>query len=175
MKFHTWIVDERDKLAGTPSDPFELAKVGTVLSAPGLSGPPAAQAQGRPGRPAARRRCGPRRRRGARTAAGRDSPCCRRATSWSTGRGAAAGAPWRPSWPSGPAGKAQDEERTVLADARTARPGHALHAAALPLPPPDSAPAFRLGLGLIGRVLPGNAAESSARKRRKGRKGLRQR
>ena len=39
MKFHTWIVDERNKLARHSSDPFELAKVGTVLSAPGLSGP----------------------------------------------------------------------------------------------------------------------------------------
>ncbi len=43
MKFHTWIVDERNKLARHAADPFELAKVGTVLSAPGLSapGPPA--------------------------------------------------------------------------------------------------------------------------------------
>ena len=46
MKFHTWIVDERNKLARHAADPFELAKVGTVLSAPGLSG--------RPARPAAR-------------------------------------------------------------------------------------------------------------------------
>ncbi len=43
LKFHTWIVDERNKLARHAADPFELAKVGTVLSAPGLSapGPPA--------------------------------------------------------------------------------------------------------------------------------------
>ena len=39
MKFHTWIVDERNKLARHAADPFELAKVGTVLSAPGLSAP----------------------------------------------------------------------------------------------------------------------------------------
>ena len=39
MKFHTWIVDERNKLARHSCDPFELAKVGTVLSAPGPSGP----------------------------------------------------------------------------------------------------------------------------------------
>ena len=38
MKFHTWIVDERNKLARHAADPFELAKVGSVLSAPGLSG-----------------------------------------------------------------------------------------------------------------------------------------
>lgn len=40
MKFHTWVVNERNKLARHPADPFELAKVGTVLSAPGLSGRP---------------------------------------------------------------------------------------------------------------------------------------
>ena len=39
MKFHTWIVDERNKLARHAADPFELAKVGSVLSAPGLSAP----------------------------------------------------------------------------------------------------------------------------------------
>ena len=39
LKFHTWIVDERNKLARHAADPFELAKVGTVLSAPGLSAP----------------------------------------------------------------------------------------------------------------------------------------
>ena len=39
MKFHTWIVDERNKLARHAADPFELTKVGTVLSMPGLSAP----------------------------------------------------------------------------------------------------------------------------------------
>lgn len=39
MKFHTWIVDERNKLARHAADPFELTKVGIVLSMPGLSAP----------------------------------------------------------------------------------------------------------------------------------------
>jgi len=49
MKFHTWIVAERNKLARHAADPFELAKVGTVLSAPGLSGgqPDGGEAPGR--------------------------------------------------------------------------------------------------------------------------------
>jgi hypothetical protein len=49
MKFHTWIVDERNKLARHAADPFELAKVGSVLSAPGLSGgqPDGGEASGR--------------------------------------------------------------------------------------------------------------------------------
>jgi len=38
MKFHNWIVEERNQLARHPADPFDVAKVGTVLSAPGLSG-----------------------------------------------------------------------------------------------------------------------------------------
>jgi len=38
MKFHNWIVEERNQLVRHPADPFDVAKVGTVLSAPGLSG-----------------------------------------------------------------------------------------------------------------------------------------
>jgi len=49
MKFHTWVVGERDKLARHPADPFEVARVGSVLSAPGLSKPAAGQ-PGQPGR-----------------------------------------------------------------------------------------------------------------------------
>ena len=47
MKFHTWIVDERNKLARHPADPFEMARVGSVLSAPGLSKPPGGGQAGR--------------------------------------------------------------------------------------------------------------------------------
>jgi hypothetical protein len=36
MKFHKWIIEERDKLTAHPSDPFEAAKVGAALSSPEL-------------------------------------------------------------------------------------------------------------------------------------------
>lgn len=32
MKFHTWVIEERDKLATYPADPFEAATVGAALS-----------------------------------------------------------------------------------------------------------------------------------------------
>ncbi len=32
LKFHTWVIDERDKLATYPADPFAAAKVGAALS-----------------------------------------------------------------------------------------------------------------------------------------------
>jgi hypothetical protein len=36
MKFHEWIIEERDKVTTHPADPFEAAKIGAALSAPGL-------------------------------------------------------------------------------------------------------------------------------------------
>jgi hypothetical protein len=35
MKFHEWVIEERDKLTGHPADPFEAAKIGAALSPPG--------------------------------------------------------------------------------------------------------------------------------------------
>lgn len=35
MKFHEWVIDERDKLIEHPADPFEAAKIGAVLSPAG--------------------------------------------------------------------------------------------------------------------------------------------
>jgi len=35
MKFHKWVIEERDKLTVHPADPFEAAKVGAALSPPG--------------------------------------------------------------------------------------------------------------------------------------------
>jgi hypothetical protein len=35
LKFHHWVIEERDKVARHPADPFEVARVGTVLSPPG--------------------------------------------------------------------------------------------------------------------------------------------
>jgi hypothetical protein len=32
LKFHTWVIEERDKLATHPADPFAAAKVGAALS-----------------------------------------------------------------------------------------------------------------------------------------------
>jgi hypothetical protein len=32
MKFHTWVIEERDKLTAHPADPFEAAKIGAALS-----------------------------------------------------------------------------------------------------------------------------------------------
>ncbi len=32
MKFHSWVVDERNKLARHPASPYDVARVGTVLS-----------------------------------------------------------------------------------------------------------------------------------------------
>jgi hypothetical protein len=37
MKFHSWVVDERNRLARHPANPYDVARVGTVLSAPGPS------------------------------------------------------------------------------------------------------------------------------------------
>jgi hypothetical protein len=34
MKFHTWVIEECDKLTAHPADPFEAAKIGAVLSSP---------------------------------------------------------------------------------------------------------------------------------------------
>ena len=34
MKFHNWIVDERNQLARHPADPYDVARVGAVLSGP---------------------------------------------------------------------------------------------------------------------------------------------
>jgi len=36
MKFHKWIIEERDKLTTHPADPFEAAKIGAALAPPGL-------------------------------------------------------------------------------------------------------------------------------------------
>jgi hypothetical protein len=35
MKFHTWVIEERDKLITPSADPFEAAKIGAALSPPG--------------------------------------------------------------------------------------------------------------------------------------------
>ena len=35
MKFHKWVIEERNKLTVHPTDPFEAAKVGAALSPPG--------------------------------------------------------------------------------------------------------------------------------------------
>jgi len=35
MKFHEWVIEERDKLTGHPADPFEAAKIGAALSPDG--------------------------------------------------------------------------------------------------------------------------------------------
>jgi len=35
MKFHNWVIEERDKLTVHPADPFEAAKIGAALSPPG--------------------------------------------------------------------------------------------------------------------------------------------
>jgi hypothetical protein len=34
MKFHKWIIEERDKITAHPADPFEAAKIGAALSPP---------------------------------------------------------------------------------------------------------------------------------------------
>jgi hypothetical protein len=34
-KFHRWVVEEREKFAARPADPFEAAKIGAALSPPG--------------------------------------------------------------------------------------------------------------------------------------------
>jgi len=34
MKFHKWVIEERDKLIAHPADPFEAAKIGAALSPP---------------------------------------------------------------------------------------------------------------------------------------------
>jgi hypothetical protein len=36
IKFHEWIIGERDKLVTHPADPFEAARIGAALSPPGL-------------------------------------------------------------------------------------------------------------------------------------------
>jgi hypothetical protein len=38
MKFHKWAIEERNKLTARPADPFEAAKIGAALSAPGQAG-----------------------------------------------------------------------------------------------------------------------------------------
>jgi hypothetical protein len=38
MKFHKWVMEERNKLTVHPADPFEEAKVGAALSPPGQTG-----------------------------------------------------------------------------------------------------------------------------------------
>ena len=105
MKFHNWIVEERNQLARHPADPFDVAKVGTVLSAPGLSG--------RAGRAAARRD---------RRAVGEPHPGRR-------GRGAAAG---RAGVRAGQADRREGPGAGTRRPGRRAqaRPGHAVHAAA---------------------------------------------
>jgi hypothetical protein len=35
LKFHKWVIEERNKLTAHPTDPFEAAKVGAALSPPG--------------------------------------------------------------------------------------------------------------------------------------------
>ena len=35
MKFHTWVIEQCDKLSAHSADPFEAAKIGAVLSSPG--------------------------------------------------------------------------------------------------------------------------------------------
>jgi hypothetical protein len=35
MKFHTWVMGERDKLTAPSADPFETARIGAALSPPG--------------------------------------------------------------------------------------------------------------------------------------------
>lgn len=35
MKFHNWVIGERDKMTRHPADPFEAAQVGAALSPPG--------------------------------------------------------------------------------------------------------------------------------------------
>ena len=51
MKFHNWVVDERNKLARHPANPYGVARVGTVLSPPlsssaSLPGQPERQVEG---------------------------------------------------------------------------------------------------------------------------------
>ena len=41
MKFHNWVVDERNKLARHPANPYDVARVGTVLSPPASPSPSA--------------------------------------------------------------------------------------------------------------------------------------
>jgi len=38
MKFHKWVIEERNKLTAHPANAFEAAKVGAALSPPGQSG-----------------------------------------------------------------------------------------------------------------------------------------
>ena len=45
MKFHNWVVDERNKLARHPANPYDVARVGTVLS------PPSSSSASLPGQP----------------------------------------------------------------------------------------------------------------------------
>ena len=49
MKFHNWVVDERNKLARHPANPYDVARVGTVLSpssSASLPGQPERQVEG---------------------------------------------------------------------------------------------------------------------------------
>jgi hypothetical protein len=38
MKFHKWVIDERNKLSAHPANPFEIVKIGAALSPPGQAG-----------------------------------------------------------------------------------------------------------------------------------------
>jgi hypothetical protein len=38
MKFHKWVIEERNKLTAHPADPGEMAKVGAALSPPDQPG-----------------------------------------------------------------------------------------------------------------------------------------
>src|SRR5215467_14254661 len=38
MKFHKWVIEERNKLTAHPANAFEAAKVGAALSPPGQAG-----------------------------------------------------------------------------------------------------------------------------------------
>lgn len=38
MKYHSWVIEERDRLTKHPMNPFEAAKVGAALSLPGRAG-----------------------------------------------------------------------------------------------------------------------------------------
>ena len=49
MKFHNWVVDERNKLARHPANPYDVARVGTVLSPP-LSSSSSSSLPGQPER-----------------------------------------------------------------------------------------------------------------------------
>ena len=120
LKFHTWIVDERNKLARHAADPFELAKVGTVLSAPGLSAPGLSGGQPDGGEAPGRQLEG--------------ITVLSASHILVDGAGAAAG---RPGVRAGQADRRQGPGAGTRRPGRRApaRPGHAVHAAAAAAPP----------------------------------------